>query len=297
MKKKNSAQTNRLATIALAAALAFAQGCAPNSSGDDDIAAAAVLLTTGAGSTDLSTTQFDCSAQSASVPSGVVVADTVVSAPSQTGTGFGNTACATNGVRGLGHVNGSLDVFSLTGSGSGASMVLEVSGMKITNGTGIDFMVFENPFSYDGIGAENFIEAVIVEVSRDNVNYCGFNPDYTAANETVHSRVKTDWSRFAGRSTVLYNQDTNALNATDIFDETKAGGDGFNLDDLSDSNAFSTGCNTTVRNDIQTNGVVYFRLTAATSRVNADTGANFVDGSNGGGPDIDGIIARYAQTR
>ena len=179
-------------------------------------------------------------------------------------------------------------------------MTLEWAGQKVTNGTGIDFVVFENPFYYGGNSSSVFMEAIIVEVSQDNTNWCGFGPDYTNGDETTYSTDPSTWSNFAGKTPVLYNRDTNALSATDIFDSAQAGGDGYDLANLSDSNAFGTGCNTTLRNDIRdTNGFTYIRLTAATDRTNADTGAAFVQdsGAFGGGPDIDGVAARHLTAR
>ncbi len=226
-------------------------------------------------------------------------ADTVTSAPNHTGSGFQDKTKSINGVRGAGLSSGSGDVFSLTATGTNASMVLEWSGKRVLNGSGIDFIVFENAFQYNSNPSTVFMEAVIVEVSDDNVSYCGFSPDYTFSPETTYSTNPTHWKRFAGITPVIYNIETNIFSGNDLYDTTKTGGDGFDLDNLSATNDYNIGCNTTLRDKIKSEGFVYLRLTAATARTNADTGANFLQdtGAFSGGPDIDGVIARYRATR
>jgi len=226
-------------------------------------------------------------------------ADTVTFAPNHTGIGFQDQTKAINGVRGSGTSSGSGDVFSLASIGSGASIVLEWSGKRILNGSGIDFIVFENVFYYNNNPLARFIEALIVEVSQDNVNYCGFSPDYTFSPETTYSINPTYWKHFAGITPSLYNAESNLLNGNDLYDLNKTGGDGFDLENLSATNDYNIGCNTTLRDKIQSEGFVYLRLTAATARTNIDTGVSFLQdtGAFGGGPDIDGVIARYRSTR
>lgn len=226
-------------------------------------------------------------------------ADTVTSAPNHTGSGFQDKTKSINGVRGAGLSSGSGDVFSLTATGTNASMVLEWSGKRVLNGSGIDFIVFENAFQYNSNPSTVFMEAIIVEVSQDNVSYCGFSPDYTFSPETTYSTNPTHWKRFAGITPVIYNIETNIFSGNDLYDTTKTGGDGFDLDNLSATNDYNIGCNTTLRDKIKSEGFVYLRLTAATARTNADTGANFLQdtGAFSGGPDIDGVIARYRATR
>ena len=226
-------------------------------------------------------------------------ADTVTSAPNNTGSGFQDKTKSINGIRGAGLSSGSGDVFSLTATGTNASMVLEWSGKRVLNGSGIDFIVFENAFQYNSNPSTVFMEAIIVEVSQDNVSYCGFSPDYTFSPETTYSTNPTYWKRFAGITPVIYNIETNIFSGNDLYDTSKTGGDGFDLDNLSGTNDYNIGCNTTLRDKIKSEGFIYLRLTAATARTNADTGANFLQdtGAFGGGPDIDGVIARYRATR
>ena len=226
-------------------------------------------------------------------------ADTVTYAPNHTGSGFQDKTKAVNGVRGAGLSSGSGDVFSLTATGANASMVLEWNGKRILNGSGIDFIVYENAFQYNSNPSTVFMEAVIVEVSQDNVSYCGFSPDYIFSPETTYNINPTYWKRFAGITPVIYNIESNVFSGNDLYDTSKTGGDGFDLDNLSATNDYNIGCNTTLRDKIKSEGFVYLRLTSATARTNLDTGANFLQdtGAFDGGPDIDGVMARYRGTR
>ena len=227
------------------------------------------------------------------------IADTVTLAPNHTGIGFQDKTKAINGVRGAGTGSGSGDVFYLAATGVGASMVLEWSGKRVLNGSGIDFIVFENVFYYNGNSSARFMEATIVEVSQDNISYCGFSPDFTSSPETSYSTNPTHWTRFSGITPVLYNVESNVLSGNDLYDTSKTGGDAFDLEDLSAANDYNIGCDTTLRDNIKSNGFVYLRLTASTARINIDTSANFLQdtGAFGGGPDIDGVMARYRSVR
>jgi hypothetical protein len=233
---------------------------------------------------------------------GVFLADTVVDAPGHTGSGFYDRQKAINGVRGAGSGAGSLDVFSLDNSGASTHLTLRWNGKKIKNGAGIDFIVFENAFNINGNPATRFMDLVIVEVSNDNVNFCGFAPDYTNTPETTYSNNPAYWLRFAGRTPVLYNVDSNNLTEAQLFQDNDnnyepdlAGGDAFDLDLLSDSNYYNTGCTTLLRDELKNNGFTYLRLTPANRRINPDTGAVFVKDGMSNGPDIDGVVARYAE--
>ncbi len=226
-------------------------------------------------------------------------ADTVTSAPNDNGSGFRDKAKAVNGVRGGGISSGGVDVFSLTAKGSSASMVLEWSGRRILNGSGIDFTVFENAFQYNANSSTAFMEAIIVEVSQDNISYCGFSPSYNFTPKTTYSTAPSFWLRFAGITPTLYNVESNIFSGNDLYDTSKTGGDSFDLENLSATNDFGIGCNVLLRDKIKSEGFVYLRLTSATARTNPDTGANYLQdvGAFGGGPDIDGVLARYRAPR
>lgn len=292
-------------TIGIAAtlvALAMLGACSlvPGKSDNGESALALLAL---AGSVS-SSGSVSCSARTGTAPSGTALADVVSSAPGDTSSGFGNSRCAVNGVRGEGNDQGSTDVYSLAATGSSSVLVLSFSSSKITNGAGTDFVVFENPFNNSGSATNRFMEPVIVEVSYDASNWCGFNPSYSSG---TYSTNPANWIRFAGITPVLYNQETNALSAGDLF--TSGGGDGFDLSNLatgttSGANCLSVAANTSCTAGTVTalqgsgagQGVRYIRLIAASACTNPNAGsASFPQdsGAFGGGPDIDGVIGRY----
>lgn len=282
-------------------ALLVLPGCFLKSSKPDESGALALLALAG-GAAALSAS---CASYTGSAPSGTALADSVTSAPADTGSGFTDSRCATNGVRGEGDNQGSTDVFSLSATGSGAVLVLSFNNKKITNGAGTDFVVFENSFNYNGNASTRFMEPLVVEVSYDGANWCGFNPSYSSG---TYSTNPANWTRFAGTTNVLYNQETNPLNSTTLF--TSGGGDGFDLANLvtgtsAGANCLSVASNsgcaagniTTLQGSGASQGVRYIRLIAASACTNPNAGgAAFPQdsGAFGGGPDVDGIIGRYS---
>ncbi len=254
---------------------------------------------------DALTDSRSAAASTATTHAGILLATTVVSAPGHTGLGFYDRQKALNGVRGGGTGAQSTDVFSLDNPGfnsdSSTELVLSWNGKRILNGSGIDFIVFENAFYQGGDANARFMDLLVVEVSDDNVSYCGFAPDYTHAPETTYSNNPAHWQNFAGVSPVLYSIESNNLTLAQVFEDTNndrvpdlAGGDGFDLALLSDSNAFGTGCNTTLRDLLRDNGFRYLRLVPASRRINPATGSAFVSDAASNGPDVDGVAARYS---
>jgi len=244
-------------------------------------------------------------AANATTHAGILLATTVVSAPGHTGLGFYDRQKALNGVRGGGTGAQSTDVFSLDNPGfnndSSTELVLSWGGKRILNGTGIDFIVFENAFYQSGDANARFMDLLIVEVSDDNINYCGFAPDYSAVTETNYSNNPAHWQNFAGVSPVLYNIENNNLTLQQLFEDInndkvpdQGGGDGFDLALLSDSNTFATGCTMALRDSLRDNGFRYLRLVPASRRINPDTSAAFASDAASNGPDIDGVAARYS---
>ncbi|AVV51594.1 Uncharacterized protein XB17_03019 [Leptospira santarosai] len=228
------------------------------------------------------------------LPSQYLLANTVVSAPGNNPSiAFKDANKSINGICGGGQNQGGVDVFTLDASGAGSVLTLSWAGKSVINSPGIDFIVFENPFQHSS-SSNFFVEPIIVEVSQDNVNYCGFNPQYTGAASPA-SMSRTDWIRMAGLTPVLWNMTTNQLSVTDIFLNPStegymgiSGGDGFDLDNVSDSNIFNTGCNLMIANDLITNGFKYIRLVNIKARAGFPSPQNSYDG----GPDIDGVIAK-----
>ena len=227
--------------------------------------------------------------------------DSVEDAPGHTGSGFYDKQKAVNGVRGAGTGAGSFDVFSLDNTGASTHLTLRISGKKVLNGPGADFIVYENGFYIGGNPNTRFMDLIIVEVSNDGTNYCGFAPDYTYSTETTYSNDPAYWLRFAGKTPVIYNVDSNNMTVAQLFSDDDSdgvlngGGDAFDLDDLSDSNTWATGCTAALRDQLKNGGFTYLRLTPANRRTNPDTGAVFVKDGIANGPDIDGVVARYTE--
>ncbi|RKY26200.1 MAG: hypothetical protein DRP79_05350 [Planctomycetota bacterium] len=146
---------------------------------------------------------------------------------------------ALGGPTGKGEWFGSTDACTL---GNGGSIKLGFSDEKrVFNGAGPDFIVFENPFQildteppYDPLGLY-FAELMFVEVSTDGEVFARF-PMLTTNTEPIHAD-ETDgldaaqYSGFAGIHPVYANVDSNSI---DPFDPAVAGGDAFDLSDLSD---------------------------------------------------------------
>ena len=210
---------------------------------------------------------------------GVALADVVVAAPGASGSGTGDPMRAVDGVRGGGSNMGGADVYSM-GYGSNISITLAWSGGSLANGSGADFVVFENPFDEAGGGV--FMDLIIVEVSRDGTTWRALPYDYTNSIENVYVPDPTKWVGFAGKTPVLFNVDTNPV---DPFDPATAGGDAFDLDDVAGSDTEAAA--------IRAEGIKYVRLTTAPSQINPHTGSNYVHDSLANGADVDGMYGRY----
>jgi hypothetical protein len=213
----------------------------------------------------------------------VRLADTVVSAPGATGSGFGDPARAVNGVRGAGARAGSLDVFSRGFlPGQNDHITLAWSGGRLRNGPGTDLVVFENPFLISGGGS--FMDLMIVEVSIDGVEFRALAHDYIAADPAVYRNNPAFWPGFAGRMPVLLHAETNPV---DPFNAALAGGDQFDLDTVVGNDGLAMA--------IRANGVRFVRLVCAPARVNPDTGARYVRDAISNGGDVDGMYGRYVE--
>lgn len=224
---------------------------------------------------------------------GAYLADAVDEAPGATGAGFGDANRAVNGVCGS-PTAASLDVYSLKFSGTSTKcnpnekcIVLDWVDRRVLNGAGTDFVVFENPFNRASGG--RFIEAVIVEVSEDGTFWCGWNPAYSGEKNSAVAQFSfdiydvTEYVDVAGLEPVLFDQSTWTGTAADVFDVVKAGGDHFDLADLS-------GCQ-----GIKDDGFVYLRLTTANSRSPASF--PLPEDSFDQTADIDGVVARNVADR
>ena len=208
--------------------------------------------------------------------------DEVIAAPGASGGGFGDPNLAVNGVRGAGDTQGSTDVYSMAyPPQTNTELTLGWSGAWVTNGPGVDFVVFENGFQQSGT-ERFFMDLVIIEVSQDAETWVAFPHDYLAEDETRYEALPQLWEGFAGRTPTRLNVDSNDV---DPFDASASGGDGFDLETLPEDDV--------VARLIKQEGFRYVRLVAAPARENPDTDAPFVRSAISNGPDIDGVIGRY----
>lgn len=237
--------------------------------------------------------------------SGAYLADRSLNAAVGAGT-FDDPTKATNGICGSGWGSGSADVYSLGSSSecetSETCIVLEWNARRVDNATGLDLVVYENPFQY-GSPNVRFMEAVIVEVSEDGTNWCGWDPQYSGSASNADLRNPALYSDLAGLTPVEFKQSSgNTLSAADLFTEItdekgthlKGGGDGFDLDATSFGTTGS-GCSTARRDALRSTGFVYVRLTTAHSR-NAGSYPLPSD-SFDQKADIDGVVAKSVSAR
>jgi len=138
-------------------------------------------------------------------------------------TGSGNTDLILGGPRGEGDDQGSLHVLSLENNGS-VTLGFDVT---ITNGQGPDFIVFENPFYIQGSGGAVFAELAYVKVSTDGTNFARF-PSISLTQQG-QMMFPENIENLAGVYPVYANVDENTI---DPCDPSVAGGDAFDLDDL-----------------------------------------------------------------
>jgi hypothetical protein len=152
------------------------------------------------------------------------------------GVGFGVTSRVLGGPRGEGAVQATTDVLTL---GETGSVTLGFGGKWIEDGSGFDFIVFENPILVGGTGNTVYGELFFVEVSTDGANFARFeslslNPNPIPAFGTMD---RTLVSGLGGTEPGFANVDTNTI---DPFDATVAGGNAFDLSSLS-GNSLVTG--------------------------------------------------------
>ncbi|TGL35821.1 LIC_13355 family lipoprotein [Leptospira perdikensis] len=229
------------------------------------------------------------------LPTTIPIANTVVSANSSV-SGFNNSSKAINGICGGGEFSGSLDVYALNLTGAGATIILSWAGKTVKNVTGIDFIVYENPFRVSETSDRYAFDPMVVQVSYDGTNYCGF--DLSGFNSSVADSNKiSSWPGFGGLRPVLYNMATKPFTLTELFTSTGSGfllggGDGFNLDDLIVGGP-GANCDTTARSNIQTNGFKFIKMISASAVTNPNTGSGYVyPHSYDNGSDIDGVVAK-----
>ncbi|HZM00616.1 MAG TPA: hypothetical protein VFD43_10230, partial [Planctomycetota bacterium] len=128
---------------------------------------------------------------------------------------------------GGGLVQGSVDTYS---PGSAGSLTLHMEPPVVDSG-GADLLVCENPFLVTGT-LLSFVEAVFVEVSSDGVNFARMPNSYTGPNEALPAFTGIHPARYRGFAGVMPVSADPPL--VDPLDVTSAGGDTFDLRELSD---------------------------------------------------------------
>lgn len=232
------------------------------------------------------------------LPANIPIANTVVSANS-TVSGFSDSSKAINGICGGGELSGSLDVYALNLTGAGATLILSWAGKTVKNVAGVDFIIYENAFRVSESNDRYAFDPMVVHVSFDGTNYCGF--DLSGFNPSVaDSNRISSWPGFAGLRPVLYNMATKPLTLDQLFTSAGSGfllggGDGFNLDDLIVGGP-GANCDGTARTNIQTNGFKFIKMISASAITNPNTGSGYVyPHSYNNGPDIDGVVAKSVE--
>ncbi|WCL51296.1 LIC_13355 family lipoprotein [Leptospira sp. GIMC2001] len=235
----------------------------------------------------------------ASLPSDIPIANTVVSAGS-TIANFNDSSKAVNGICGAGETSGSFDVYALNLTGTGSSLVLSWGGKTVKNVAGIDFVVYENAFKLSDTSDRYAFDPTVVQVSNDGTIYCGF--DLSGFNgSTADSNKIGSWPGFGGLRPVLYNMVSRTFTLSQLFTSSGngflvGGGDGFDLDNLTDNDAQNAACNTVAKNNIQSNGFKFIKMISATAVTNPATGNGYTyPHAFTNGPDIDGVVARSVE--
>ena len=209
---------------------------------------------------------------------GMALADEIVDAPGATGEGIADPDRAIDGVRGAGLLAGSTDVYSLDYA-SRPYLVLGWSGRRVTNGPGVDIVVFENAFRTMWDEHAYFMDPIVVAVSLDGQHWVDLPHAYVAADPTQYSTARESWEGFAGITPVVVNDDTEPMSWLDPL----AGGDGLDLDVLGTEG---------LEGEIRAQGFRYVRLTSAASVTNPETGMPYPRDPISNGADIDGVAAR-----
>ncbi|EOQ96790.1 hypothetical protein LEP1GSC195_3922 [Leptospira wolbachii serovar Codice str. CDC] len=232
---------------------------------------------------------------SGNLPSGIPIAVTIVSANSNV-SGFNDSSKAVNGICGGGELSGSLDVYALNLTGAGATLILSWGGKTVKNVTGLDFIVYENPFRVTESSDRYAFDPMVVQVSYDGTIYCGF--DLSGFNPSAADSNKiSSWPGFAGLRPVLYNMSSNPLSLEQLFTSKGngfllGGGDGFNIDDL----ITNASCDNTALTNIKTSGFKFIKMTSASAITNPNTGSGYVyPHSYNNGSDIDGVVAKSVE--
>lgn len=282
-------KTNKLCHLILVLFVSFSF-CkkSPSASGEENLAALLPLL-------NAATSANVC--PKSPLPSDIYIATTVVSSSASI-PGFSDPQKAVNGICGAGELVGSLDVYALDITGAGATMILSWGGKTVKNVSDLDFIVYDNSFRISDDSNTYAMDPSVVQVSIDGTNFCGFNPSYSGANVNLID----SWTRFGGLRPVYYNMTTKPYSNEDLFINTGGsfllgGGDGFDLEDLNETDPNGIGCNLALANNIKASGFKFLKITSASNVNNPGNPGNKFPWPPGSynGSDIDGVVAREIQ--
>ena len=185
------------------------------------------------------------------------------------------------GSQGLG---GSTDVLNL---GIGGWVIVEFTDNVIYDGTGVDFVVFENPFYIGGDFTKVYLEPGFVYVSSDGDNYTSFTANYTPPDPPLPNGDDNPehYHNFAGIMPVF----SNPSNGIDPLNPSVSGGDPFDLADLQDS-AASHGV------DLQ--NIRFIKIQDVRRRIDKDCDGDIIPGTSSplvNGFDLDAIAAIHSK--
>ncbi len=152
----------------------------------------------------------------------------------------------------------------------------------IANGPGADFIVSENPFTYPTVEM-SFAEMMFVEVSSNGLDFARFPNAYTGP-QVDHGAFGTVWvGSYAGMAgqTPVRAGSVNFPNA-DHQDVVEAGGDAFDLQDLSDHPLVLSG-------KVQVNAITQLRLVDVVSGQSSDSRNFLIYDPGAGSADVDAV--------
>jgi len=153
-------------------------------------------------------------------------------------------------------------------------LVLEWAGKRVLNREGEDFRVYENGFEINPVGSGNFfMDPVIVEISDNGTDWCGWNPQYIGIKEMNPTYLMADGRyKSGGPNLAETRKQSNYLRFAGIqLGGSIANGDAFDLDDVEFGNSGAgddgkSPCSITARERMRLTGFVYIRLITAWSR-------------------------------
>jgi len=160
-------------------------------------------------------------------------------------------------------IGGSTDVLNI---GVGGKIVVGFEGKVIFDGAGSDFVIYENPFYISGSTEHIFLEPAYVFVSSDGDNWTSFTTHYQVQNPPLqYDDNPLHYSGFAGIHPVF----SNSTNGIDPLNQLSAGGDWFDLSDISD---------TALRDGVDIQNICFIKIVDVSAGVGRDSDGNIIPG-------------------